>query len=153
MKAIQILSMMFLLGFLSACDKDDSMEPSNAIKMTDLEGSWIATSVVHTNNANAAQTLDLVALGAELRITILAGGGARTWIDFGSFQDEWDSQLSISGDLVTSTPVESTRPVNVFKTEFIGDAIMLTNVNDSLDFTLSSMPPVSSTSVSLFIRQ
>ncbi len=152
MKTLKLMSLTLLLVAAFGCDKDDSNDPVNTIKIDDIVGSWIATSAIHTNNANTSETLDIVAYGGEIRTTILDQGGARTWVEFGTFQDEWDAQLTIDGDILTSTPQESSRPVQTLKIEFDGDTLVTTNTNDSFDFTLSSMTPVSSTSEIRWIR-
>ena len=82
---------------------------------------------------------------------MLAGGGTRTWIDFGEFQDEWDAQGSLSGNILTMTPEENSRGVNVFLVEKVGNEITLINSNDSFDFTLSGETPVSTTSTTVLI--
>lgn len=154
MKTIKILMLCLVTTLTFSCSSDDDSSdstPDNSLKLSDLQGSWIATSMLQTNNANASESFDLVLNGAEVRYTMLAGGGTRTWIDFGEFQDEWDAQGSLSGNILTMTPEEASRGVNVFLIEKQGNVITLTNSNDEFDFTLSGETPVSTTSVTVFI--
>ena len=69
---------MLVAVLLAGCGGDDPIEPATGITIEDLVGSWIATSDAHTNNANSAETFDMIAAGGEDRLTILAGGGTRT---------------------------------------------------------------------------
>lgn len=133
-----------------ACD-DDSTQP-DALTVDDLQGTWIASSFVHTNNADASEQIDVVLAGGELRTTILEDGRARTWIEFGTFMDEWDHQLTLSGNTLTSTPAEAARGVRVYTFELNGDTMTLTNVNAEFDFTLSGADPVPSTEVIVLNR-
>ena len=54
--------------------------------------------------SNPAQQFDIVTAGGEVRTTVLDGGGARTWLTLGDFNDEWDAALTLSGTTLTSTP-------------------------------------------------
>lgn len=154
MKTLKILMLCLVVSLTFSCSSDDDSldsTPENSLKLSDLQGSWIATSLLQTNNANTSESFDLVLNGAEVRYTMLAGGGTRTWIDFGDFQDEWDAQGSLVGNILTMTPVEAIRGVNVFLVEKQGNIITLTNTNDSFDFTLSEETPVSTTSTTVFV--
>jgi hypothetical protein len=142
-----------ILSFLAAgCGGDDPAAPEG-LTLADLVGSWTASSVLHTNNADASEQFDIVAAGGEVRTTVLEGGGARTWVTLFTFSDEWDAQLSLSGNTLTSTPVESSRGVRVSTAELSGNVLTLTNANDSFDFTLTEAAGVPTTSVTVFVRQ
>ena len=155
MKTLNLLILCIAITSLTlSCSSDDDSQPvtpDNSFTLSDFVGSWIATSALHINNSNASENFDMIANGAIIRFTMLAGGGTRTWIDFGTYQDEWDAQASLSGNVITMTPVETSREEAVFVVEKEGNIITLTNSNDSFDFTLSGATPVSSTSVSTFI--
>lgn len=146
----------FIVALVAGCGGDDDgglMQPQ-AITVANFVGSWTAESVTHTNNADATQQFDIVTAGGEVRTTVLDGGRSRTWIEFGTFADEWDAQLTVNGSTVTSTPVEATRPTVTYAFAFVGaDRITLTNANGSFDFTLSGAPEVSTTEVTVFVRQ
>lgn len=137
-------------ALLAGCGGDDPVEPEG-LTMADLVGSWIATSDTHTNNANAAETFDVVAAGGEIRLTLLTSGGVRTWVEFGTFSDEWDSAVTLSGSTLTSDPVEEGRPTRVWTVTLIGDVLTLTDTDSEFDFTLTGAPPVSTTEVVVLI--
>ena len=144
----------FCLGLLLATSygcEDDNVQPK--LDEDDFVGTWHATSAIHTNNEDAGQSFDLVEHGAELRFTVLEGGKVRTWITFGTYSDEWDASFTISDNVMTSLPVESSRGTSVFTFELDGEALTLTNVEDQFDFSLQGEPEVSTTSVSTFERQ
>ncbi len=86
-------------------------------------------------------------------MTVLTDGGVRTWVDVGDFSDEWDATLSVSGNTVTSTPVESSRPVRRFTFTMNGNTLTLTNTSEEFDFTLSGAAEVAATQVIVFERQ
>ena len=136
---------------LSGCQKDkDQATPQYTID--DFVGSWIATSAEFTNNADPGQSFDLVANGGEIRFTMLPGGNTRSWVELGTFSDEWDSKMTMDGNTITSTPAETSRGVSVSTFEYDGTTLILTNTNSSFDFTLSANPEVSATFVVHFVR-
>ena len=139
---------------LAGCSSDDPTEPEvDGITVNDLVGGWTASSVLFTNITNPAEQFDLVANGGETRVTVLTGGGARTWVEFGTFSDEWDAQLSISGNTLTSSPVEASRGVRHATFTLVGNTLTLTYANSSFDFTLLDGPEVAATEVVVFVRQ
>ena len=145
---------LFLLGllfiFVLSCDKKEE-EPE--ITISDLAGSWIATSSVFTNSSNANEVIDLIASGGELRFTMLENGGVRTWLTLDTFSDEWDSQAVITNQsTLTLTPQEAERGINAFEFELDNNMLKLTNNNASFDFTLTGAAEVPASSVSIFER-
>jgi hypothetical protein len=94
-----------------------------------------------------------VAAGGETRTTVLQGGGARTWVTLGTFSDEWDAQLAINGNTLTSTPAEAARGVRNYTFTLVGSTLTLTNDNGSFDFTLTGADGVPTTEVTVFVRQ
>ena len=143
----------FWLAVMFAAGCSDGGTEVDAITVNDLVGSWTATSVVHTNNANSAEQFGLIANGGETRITVLQGGGVRTWVELGTFSDEWDAQLAIDGNTLTSTPVEAVRGVRTYTFTLEGNLLTLTNANASFDFTLSDATEVSTTEVTALVRR
>jgi len=136
-----------------SCDKDDVTPEDPGITISDLVGSWHATSALFTNNSDAEQNFDLVENGGELRFTVLAHGGVRTWVEIDTFSDEWDAQITITGDnTMETTPVESSRTVNKFTVDLKDNVVTLTNVDDSFDFN-GDGNEVSATTVSIFEKQ
>jgi hypothetical protein len=109
--------------------------------------------VLYTDKANPAQLFDIVAAGGETRTTVLQGGGARTWVTLGTFSDEWDAQLAISGTTLTSTPAEASRGVKNYTFTLDGNVLTLTNASASFDFTLTGAAGVPTTEVTVFVRQ
>ncbi len=132
---------------------DSGTTEVEGITIDDFTGTWQASSHTYTNNANESETFDLIANGGETRITVLSGGRARTWVTIGTFYDEWDAQLSVSGNVVTSTPVESTRPVRRFTFTLSGDDLTLEDATSEFDFTLSGGTGVSATESLVLARQ
>ena len=148
--------LLVLTVVLANCDSNsdsNSDSETNTITVVDFVGSWTASSVVFTNNVNSSESIDLIAIGGETRMTVLVGGGVRTWVDVGDFSDEWDATLSVSGNTVTSTPVESSRPVVRFTFTMNGNTLTLTNTSEEFDFTLSGAAEVAATQVIVFERQ
>lgn len=138
-----------LLGaaLLCACGSggSDSAGADSApaqVSVEDLVGTWLASTDLYTNAADSSQQFDLVANGGETRIAILAGGRARTWVTLGAYYDEWDAQLSVDGNKLTSRPAETRRPTRVFVFELAGDDITLQTKDSEFDFTRSGASPV-----------
>ena len=152
----RIAPCLLLLALAAGCGGDDNPTepppPASGTTIADVVGSWSATSSVHTNNADSSETLDAIAAGAELRFTMLTGGGTRTWVEFGAFSDEWDAAVTISGSALTSNPVEEGRPTRVFQFTLVGGVLTLTDANSEFDFTLADGAPVSTTEVIVFAR-
>ena len=135
---------------LTSCD-DDEATPS--LKLSDLEGQWVALSLTHTNNADESESFDMIANGGEVRVTVLPGGRVRTFVEFGTYSDEWDSRVTLSGKKLRSVPAEAIRGVQEFTIELRGNTLTLTNTDDSFDFTLMNGDEVSTTSVGQYELQ
>ena len=149
----RFVAVLSLVLAVSACsDSDDSMGPGE-ITIADLVGSWRASSQVFTNKANSSEVLDVIAAGGETRTTVLDHGGARTWVTFGTYSDEWDAQLTVSGNTLTSDPVEASRERRIWTFSLDGNLLTLTDANSSFDFTLSEAAGVAATEVVVFVRQ
>jgi len=135
------LSSLLVVGAVVLAAGCSSDGPTDVAPLTisDLVGSWSATSEVFTNNADPSQKIDLIALGGENRFTMLPGGATRTWIDAGTFHDEWDSQatLDASGTTLTLTPAEASRGVVTFTATLDGTVLTLHGTNVTFDFTLT----------------
>jgi len=149
----RFVAVLSLVLAVSACsDSDDSMGPGE-ITIADLVGSWRASSQVYTNKANSSEVLDVIAAGGETRTTVLDHGGARTWVTFGTYSDEWDAQLTVSGNTLMSDPVEASRERRIWTFSLDGNLLTLTDANSSFDFTLSEAAGVAATEVVVFVRQ
>ncbi len=136
-----------------SCDKDDVTPEDPAITISDLVGSWHAISVLHTNIADAKESFEMIENGGEVRITVLEHGGARTWIELGTYSDEWDAQITITGDhTLKSTPVETSRRNNTFTVELNDNVLTMTNLDSRFDF-IGDGNLVSTLAVSVFEKQ
>jgi hypothetical protein len=147
-----IASSLAIVGCSSDSPTEPETETETGITLTDLVGSWIATSDVHTNNADASETFDLVGAGGEVRTTVLANGGARTWVTLGTFSDEWDAAVTIFGSTLSSDPVEAGRPTRVWQITLVNGVLTMTDDSAEFDFTMTGAAPVSTTEVVVFIR-
>lgn len=151
--AAPLLTFVALAAVFSFGCSDSSPAEPEGITIADLVGSWKASSVLFTNQANPSQQFDIVAAGGELRVTILQHGGARTWVDIGDFSDEWDAQLTLNGSQLTSTPAESSRPTRHFTIELSGNQLTMTTSEASFDFTLTGATEVAATEKIVLLRQ
>jgi hypothetical protein len=150
MKTLSHLPLLTLFILLSGCG-GDSPTDTDGLTLDDLVGSWIATSDLHTNKANSSETFDVVAEGGEVRITMLPGGNTRTWVELGTFMDEWDSAVTLSGNTLTVDPVEAGRPTRVWETALVSGVLTLTSDDGEFDFTLTGATPVSTTEVLVMV--
>ncbi len=153
MKSLKFLFLSLLILAFSCTKEEKDPDAETQLTVAELVGSWTASSAIHTNNANSAQTLDFIGVGGNISITILNGGGTRTWVSYQETSiDEWDSKIEIGPNkTITSTPVESARGVNTFTYEYETDKLTLTNKSDKFDFTNSGAELVSTTSVITFV--
>ena len=146
-----------VLFTVAACSESEQVtaprDDSEGITISNLVGSWTASSHMFTNNANAGETYDLIANGGETRVTVLSGGGARTWVTFGPVSDEWDAQLTLAGSTLTSRPVEASRSVRNWRFTLEGNVLTLTDSDSGFDFTLSGAAEVPATEVVVFVRR
>lgn len=145
MPAVRRSVLVVLLLALGACGSDSPT--ASGLTLDDLVGSWIATSAVFTNNANASETFDIVAAGGEVRFTMLAGGNTRIWTDDGTTPDEFDAAVTLSGSTLTIDPVEVGRETATFAITLVNSVLTMTDANADFDFTLTGATPVSATFV------
>ncbi|MGK7311514.1 MAG: hypothetical protein ACN0LA_04685 [Candidatus Longimicrobiales bacterium M2_2A_002] len=143
-----------VITVLLAAGCSDSGTGLDGISIDDFTGTWRASSHSFTNNSDASETFDLIAHGGETRVTVLSGGRARMWVTDDAFYDEWDAQLSVSGNVLTATPAESViRPVRRFVFALSGDDLSLEDADSEFDFTSSAGTPVSATEAVVLVRQ
>jgi len=136
-----------------SCKDDDVVEPDPKYTTQDFVGSWIAETLVHTSNSDPEKTIDMVEIGGEVRVTVLDHGGSRTWVELGTYSDEWDAQMILIDDnTFRSVPIEEERGVSTFSFEFDGEDLILTNKDDNFDFTLMGEEAESTTAVGRFVR-
>jgi hypothetical protein len=159
----RLITTCFVLFAVAACSESEQVtapgddgndgNDTQGITIDNLVGSWTASSHMFTNNSDAGETYDLIANGGETRVTVLSGGGARTWFIFGPVDDEWDAQLTLVGSTLTSRPVEASRSVRNWTVTLEGNVLTLTDTDASFDFTLSDAAEVSATEVVVLVRQ
>jgi hypothetical protein len=149
----RLFAVLMVMFTAAACSDSEKATGPDEITIDDLVGSWTASSQVYTNNASPAEKFDIIAAGGETRITVLPGGGARTWVTFGTFSDEWDAQLTLSGGTLISQPAEASRGVRNWAFTLDGGVLTLTDTNSAFDFTLSGADEVPATVVVVMIRQ
>lgn len=152
MNVPRLSSALLIVTLLAGCGSDDPVDVDTPVTVADFVGSWNASSHVFTNAANSSESFDPVAAGGETRTTILTGGGTRTWVEWGTYMDEWDAQISISGNTVTSVPVETTRETRVWTFTLEGSVLTLTRTDSAFDFTSTGAPGVPATEVVTFVR-
>jgi hypothetical protein len=94
----------------------------------------------------------MISNGGEVRVTVLANGGTRTWVEFDTFSDEWDSATTVNGSTLTSDPVEAGRPTRVWTFTLVNGTLTMTDAASEWDFTLTDATPVSATEVVVRVR-
>jgi hypothetical protein len=152
-----------LAGLLVAACSDSQGPSDDTVAIADLVGTWQASSHQFADNANSAVQVDLIALGGETRMTVLASGGARTWVTIGDcaagpqppclYYDEFDASLSIAGNVLTITPVEASRDVMHYDLTLAGAVLTLTRSDAMFDFTLQGGEGVPATQRIVMTRQ
>jgi hypothetical protein len=101
---------------------------STGITPEDLAGTWEATEIVFTNQANTSESVDLVDLGASLTVTVNASGAVSTVFDDGQGGTDSDSgTLSVDGTTLTIGG-------ETFEAERSGDNLTLTDATAEYDF-------------------
>lgn len=150
-----LFALVALLTISAGCSDDNGTEPpaDDPVTIADIVGSWTATSHTFTNQADAGQSFDLIANGGETRTTILDDGRARFWVEFETFSDEFDALVTLSGNTITTTPAEASRPVRVGTFTLVGNVFTTTNPDGAFDFTLEGGPEVPATEVIVWQRQ
>ena len=145
---------MLLMVFSSACGGDDDSPKEKVVTIEDFVGSWTATSMKFTNNANSAEQFDFIGSGGTFDFTMLAGGKVRIWMNIGDFSDEWDALVVLqNSNTMVVTPAEAERGTSTLKFVLTSTNLTLTNEDDSFDFTLSGEAEVSATSVIVLVRK
>jgi hypothetical protein len=100
---------------------------ATGITIADLVGTWNATKLEFTNKANPAQRVDVVPLGAQLRIVVEPSGRAISTFSFQGLTQVDTSQIVIRGDTLL---VDGRRLLFTLS----GNTLTLTDNNESFDF-------------------
>ncbi|MEN8145558.1 MAG: hypothetical protein ABFS14_11470 [Gemmatimonadota bacterium] len=123
MKATRVTALLTAVLAFGACGD------STGLDVEDLEGSWVASVIEYTDNANSANVVDIVQRdGASFTLDVDANGNAST-----VFSDGLGSTDSDSGTLnsTSTTLTLGGNPINAVRD---GDVLTLTDPNDSFDF-------------------
>ncbi len=109
---------------------------STGVEPADLEGTWNATALVFTNNADATESVDIVQVdGATFTTTVTASGSVSTL-----FVDGQGGSSSDSGTL-SSDGSSITIGGDTFQAVLSIDQLTLTNANETYDFGTGSAVP------------
>lgn len=101
---------------------------STGITAEDLAGTWEATEIVFTNQANTSESVDLVDLGASLTVTVEASGTVTAVFDDGQGGTDSDSgTLGVDGSTLTIGG-------DTFEADRSGDQLTLTDATSEYDF-------------------
>ncbi len=100
---------------------------ATGVTIADLVGTWNATKLEFTNKANPAQKVDVVPLGAQLRIVVEASGRAIATFSFQGQSSVDTSQIAIRGDTLV---VDGRRLLFTLS----GNTLTMTDDNESFDF-------------------
>jgi hypothetical protein len=116
------LLLLLLLPFLLSCS-DDGSGPGD--ELAALVGTWKATSLVMTNQANPEISLDLVEQGANFTLSILSTGQySASLTAFGVTHTEVGT-VEVSGDHVTIAPTTPPGPAIVGFWSLQGESLIL----------------------------
>jgi hypothetical protein len=101
---------------------------STGITPEDLAGTWEATEMVFTNQANTSESVDLIELGASLTVTVNASGTVSTVFDDGQGGTDSDSgTMSVDGSTITIGS-------DTYEADRSGDELTLTDATSEFDF-------------------
>jgi len=122
MRIVNVQVMSVLLAGLAGCGD------STGITAEDLAGTWEAAQITFTSNANAAESVELVALGASLTVTVTASGTVSTVFDDG--QGGTDSDSGTLGSDGTTLTIGG----DSFQAVRSGNRLTLTDADNAWDF-------------------
>ncbi len=113
-------------------DDETGVDDATAVEPTNLAGTWTATSIVFTSTANSSLSVDEVANGATMSLTMTADGTyAWTFVFPGEPTENESGTYTVSGDTLTVTPTGGTQETMVVSRN--GDTMTLT-LADTYDF-------------------
>ena len=108
----------------------DSTGPAET---TDLVGTWNASAFVFTNSADAAQTVDVIALGMTLSITFTETTMSGIMSFPGEGQELFSGTYTLSGGQITFLDSDPEEGDETFTQSLDGSILTLT-FSDSFDF-------------------
>jgi hypothetical protein len=107
---------------------------STGVTVNDLEGTWTATEMVFTSQADPSTSIDLVAAGGSLTLTIRADGTFTTAMrEPGGEIDIDTGTVSVEGTVLTIAESGQGSPT-AFSASRSGDNLTLTSSDEDYDF-------------------
>ncbi|UCC82813.1 MAG: hypothetical protein JSW46_17890 [Gemmatimonadota bacterium] len=136
-REVVLFALVLSTGLFVGCDDDGG--PSD-ITLADLVGAWIGEEFKFTNQQNPAESIDFVAAGAVVTMTV-AGNGRYTAAlanPFGSGADFLKGALLVEEGVLLMTNDEEPGETAAFSVQLSGD--MLTIFSDEVDYDFD-VPP------------
>ena len=125
---------------------DDGTGPEKEFKP--FVGKWRAQTMVLTNLANPAVSVDLIDEGATFTLSILATGQYSASLSaFGQTNTEV-GMIEVSGNQITITPTSPAGPPLVATYSFQGDLLVLDGTSE-FDFNLDGMAEAATAHIEL----
>lgn len=146
MKIYRYILLTIMFVYMTGCEKSN-------LTHDDLVGSWAATSSVFTSKADENEVIDVIEQGGDFSFTYLEDDKVRTWFTWDTISDEADFMAELSDDIITLTPAETERGISILQASYDGITLVLTNDNDSFDFTLSGAEETPAYSETFFERK
>ncbi len=111
-----------------------SSDVGTGVAVVDLAGTWNATVVEFTNQANTTEKVDLIVEGATIVLTIMANGDYTLTVDEPmEAQSVEEGTIAINGNTLTLSETGQTS-VEVFAFSLSGNTLTLTTGDDEFDF-------------------
>ncbi len=121
-KIIRAVSLTFSLTAVAACSSPTELTVQN------LEGTWDASQILFTNQANTAETVEEIALGASLVVTVNADGTISSL-----YTDPQGGTSSDSGAL-NAEGTQLTLAGDTFQANLSGGSLRLIDATSTYDF-------------------
>ena len=129
MKLRHLITSALALILMSACT--DGLVDVN---VDEIVGTWTATSMVFTSDADADVSVDLIAEGATLSVVLGAEGTYSLVIHEPGFEPEDEGgTYSVDGAILTLDPIEFEEN-DSFEAVLNGNTLTLTSSDDEFDF-------------------
>jgi hypothetical protein len=122
MQIRRVMTVAALVAGLAACGDSTGLTPE------DLAGTWDATEMVFTNQADASESVDIIEDGASLTVTVNAAGTVSAVFDDGQGGTDSDSgTLGVDGSTLTIGG-------ETYSAARSGDDLTLTDSTSEFDF-------------------
>ena len=120
-----------MLVMMTACGGDDGSGPS----ATELAGTWVATRYELISVANPSTKVEVIALGGEMTMTLLAGGTFTLTAQWPSEPAEtFTGTWTASADVFTLVFVTGRSGDMQFDMSLSGNTLTLSGANTDFDF-------------------